>query len=44
MNEGKAFKNPFSQGYSRSATPVKKRGIMLIFDHFSSFSQNLVSL
>jgi len=37
MTHVKAFKNSFSQGVSRSTTPVKKRGIMLIFDDFFLF-------
>lgn len=37
MTHGKASQNPFSQGHSKSASPIKKRARMLIFDHFFLF-------
>jgi len=37
MTNGEAIKNSLAQGGCRSVGHVKKRGIMLIFDPFSSF-------
>jgi len=45
MTHGKAFKNSFSQGVSRSIAPIKKSGRMMIFcplfSFFSKFDPSL---
>ena len=40
LDDGKAFKYPFSQGRSKSVAPIKKWSRMLVFATFCTFIQN----